>query len=78
MRLSEAWKHYLQDKRYLGYSPVTLESYSIYQRKFIEHVGDKDVDEVTYFEMKSYVHEISKHLATSSVIIRIRQFKIIL
>lgn len=75
MLLSEAWKLYVADKEYMGYSPVTLKSYSLYHRQFIEGVGDKQVQVVTYFEMKRYFQEMSKRLMPSSVIIKIRQLK---
>lgn len=75
MLLSEAWGHYKRDKEYLGYSPVTLESYELYHRLFVEAIGDKKIEDVTYFEMKKFVQDLSKRLQPSSVIARMRHLK---
>lgn len=75
MRLSKAWAMYKSDKEYLGYSPVTLKQYELYHNKLIEGIGDKEVDDVMYLDLKEYIHDIAKNLATASLIIRIRQLK---
>lgn len=76
MKLSKAWELYKRDKKVLGYSHYTLESYGIYHKKLVEFTKDKKVDEVTYNEMKDYMHHLFETgLSVSSVIIHIRQLK---
>jgi integrase/recombinase XerD len=75
MLLSEAWELYKEDKEFLGYSPHTLKSYGLYHKLFIERYGDKEVDQVTYLELKQYTHELAKRLKPASVIARIRHLK---
>lgn len=75
MKLSKAWELYESDKQYLGYSPVTLKQYKMYQRLMIESMGDVNVENITYLDLKEYVHEFSRHLAVTSTIIRIRHIK---
>src|SRR5690554_5151694 len=74
MKLSRAWERYKDDKEYLNYSPHTLEMYSIYQRLFIESVGDREIDSIKYPEIRDYIRSLT-HLKDSSLVTRIRHLR---
>lgn len=75
MLLSEAWKLYEKDKKFLGYSPNTLESYSLYHDLLIRECGDIPIEELTYSLMKEYIQGLSERLKASSVSMRARHLK---
>lgn len=75
MLLSEAWKLYERDKRFLGYSENTLEAYGLYQRLLIEECGNIKLTDLTYDIMKEYIYSLSDRLKPSSLSIRARQLR---
>lgn len=75
MLLSEAWILYDKEKRFLGYSPVTLESYGLYHRLLIREKGDIELKDLTYGVMKEYVYSLSARLKPSSLSIRTRHLR---
>lgn len=75
MLLSEAWPLYQADKEFLDYSKHTLKAYALYHRLFIKWIGDRELNEVTYFDMKRYLSELSKRLKPNSLVTRIRHLK---
>lgn len=72
MKLSEAWELYLADKQLEKFSPVTLESYRVQKNLLVRHFGDKDINEITIFDLKQYLIEKGGHLKASSLGARIR------
>lgn len=75
MLLSEAWKLYEKDKKYLGYSPNTLEAYGLYHRLLIRECGDLKIDDLTYEVMKEYIYGLTDRLKPSSLSIRARHLR---
>lgn len=75
MKLSAAWDLYEKDKRYLGYSPNTLESYNLYHNLLIRECGDIDINLLTYDIMKEYIYSLSERLKPSSISIRTRHLR---
>mgnify|MGYP000737159690 CR=1 FL=1 len=74
MRLSEAWEAYAADKRLLGYSPHTLRAYRLQSTLLIRHLGDIDIQEVTFEQLKKYLAS-QEHLKPASIGHRVRFLK---
>lgn len=73
--LSEAWVLYEKDKKYLGYSPNTLEAYGLYHSLLIREYGDMKLEDLTYDVMKEYIYGLSDRLKPSSLSIRTRHLR---
>ena len=71
MKISELWKHYERDKTIIGYSNVTLKSYSIQNRLLAKALGEPDIKDVTYDQLKEYLYQQTQ-LKPSSVGHRVR------
>jgi len=67
----ESWPRYERDKKFLNYSPHTLKSYKIQCRLLHEFIGDMDMGEVTYEQLKDYFAE-QGHLKPASIGHRVR------
>jgi integrase/recombinase XerD len=74
MKLSEAWTLYEADKRLLGYSPYTLKAYGLQSRLLMEFLGDVEIEEITFVQLKQYL-AAQTHLKPSSIGHRIRFLK---
>jgi len=75
MKLSEVWELYLQDKTLMGFSPITLSNYCIQINMLIKYLDDKDINEITMFDLKQYLIEKGSHLQKSSLGQRIRAIR---
>jgi integrase/recombinase XerD len=75
MKLSEAWSLYKSDKQLEGYSPYTLKAYALNSRLFIEHVGDIELEDVTFDMIKRYLAKDAARLKPSSIANRMKYFK---
>ncbi len=74
MRLSEAWSAYEADKRLLGYSPHTLKAYKLQSELLIRYIGDKELAEITFEDLKAYL-AAQGHLKPASLGHRVRFLK---
>ena len=71
MVLTEAWKFYESDKRLLGYSHHTLTAYQIQVNLLIRDLGDVEIADITYVNLKEYLIK-QDHLKPASIGHRIR------
>ena len=71
MVLTEAWKFYESDKRLLGYSHHTLTAYQIQVNLLIRYLGDVEIADITYVNLKEYLIK-QEHLKPASIGHRIR------
>lgn len=74
MKISEAFKLYHDDKKLLGYSIHTLRAYKIQCNLLIRYLGDVDIEEISFQQLKSYLI-FQEHLKPSSLSHRIRYLK---
>lgn len=72
MNLSEAWVLYEQDKQIEGFSQNTLGGYKTQMNMLVRHFGEKDLNDITVFDLKQYLVEKGSHLKPSSLGQRIR------
>ncbi len=72
MNLLESWALYEQDKKLEGFSPATLKGYRIQLNLLSRYFGEKDINEITVFDLKQYLIEKGSHLKPSSLGMRIR------
>lgn len=72
MNISEVWDLYYQDKILEGFSPNTLTGYKIQLNLLSRYFGEKDINEITIFNLKQYLIERGSHLKPSSLGARIR------
>jgi len=63
MLLSEAFRFYEKDKKLLNYSIHTLKAYSLQVKLLIKHLGDIEISEITYVQLKEYLIQ-QEHLKT--------------
>lgn len=75
MLLSQAWSAYEADKRLEGYSPHTLKAYKLQSNLLIRAIGDVDVGEITFEQLKGYLIKASEHLKPASVACRVKYLK---
>ena len=75
MKLSQAWELYQSDKQLEGYSPYTLKAYALQSKLFINHVGDIDIEDVTFEMIKKYLAKDAGRLKPSSIANRMKYFK---
>jgi integrase/recombinase XerD len=71
MRLSEAWPLYEIDKKLMNYSRHTLKAYKLQAGLLSRALGDPEMGEVTYEQLKAYLAALD-HLKPSSIGHRIR------
>lgn len=74
MRLSEAWSAYEADKRLAGYSPHTLKAYKLQSELLMRHIGDKELVEIAFEDLKAYL-AAQNHLKPASLGHRVRFLK---
>jgi site-specific recombinase XerD len=72
MKMIELWLLYEADKRILGFSPYTLNAYSLQLKVLIRHIGNLDIEEVSLTLLKEYLAKQSERLKSSSLGHRIR------
>jgi len=72
MRVLDAWGPYKQDKTILNYSPHTLKAYALQVKLLAVYLGNQELSEVTYEQLKQYLYEQSQHLKPASLGHRIR------
>ena len=72
MLLSEAAKSYEADKRIEGFSPQTLNSYSLQAKLLVNYIGNTKMNDITIQHLKQYLAESSNELKPSSLSHRIR------
>lgn len=75
MLLSQAWSAYEADKRLEGYSPYTLKAYQLQARLLIRAIGDREIGEVTFGDLKGYLARDAERLKPASIGHRIRFLK---
>ncbi|HBI37953.1 MAG TPA: integrase, partial [Spirochaetia bacterium] len=71
MLISEAFRFYEKDKKLLNYSINTLKAYSLQVKLLIKHLGDIEISEITYVQLKEYLIQ-QEHLKPASLGHRIR------
>ena len=71
MLLSKAWQLYEADKKLLGYSPHTLTAYQIQANLLIRELGDVEIGDVSYVNLKEYLIK-QEHLKPASIGHRIK------
>lgn len=74
MHLSKARSAYEADKRLLGYSQHTLKAYRLQSNLLIRHLGDIDIEDVTFGQLKKYLVS-QEHLKPASIGHRVRFLK---
>jgi len=74
MLISEAFKLYFEDKKLLGYSKHTLKSYTLQSKLLIRYLGDINIENIEYIDLKKYLLTLS-HLKPASLGHRIRFIK---
>ncbi len=74
MCLTQAWSAYEADKRLLGYSHHTLQAYKLQASLLIRHIGDINIQEVTFEQLKRYL-VAQAHLKPASIGHRVRFLK---
>jgi integrase/recombinase XerD len=75
MNLSSLWSAYEADKRLEGYSSHTLKAYHLQLQLLVRHIGDVDVQTITYEMLKGYLVESTRHLKPASIGHRVRFLK---
>lgn len=75
MLLSEVWNQYKSDKQLDGYSPKTIESYELQNRLFIRHVGDVDIEDISYNTIKQYLAKDAERLKPASIAFTMKYFR---
>ncbi|TLS37730.1 tyrosine-type recombinase/integrase [Pseudalkalibacillus caeni] len=75
MNLSELWSLYEYDKRIEGYSKHTLKAYQIQTNLLVRHFGEKDVEEITFVDLKQYLAKDADRLKPSSLGHRVRYIR---
>lgn len=75
MKLSRVWELYETDKRFEGYSENTIKSYKLQNELFINHLGDVEIEEVEYDDMKSYLAKDLGRLKPSSIAFKMKYFR---
>lgn len=71
MIISEAFNYYKKDKKLLNYSIHTLNAYSLQVKLLIRYLGDIEVSEINYIQLKDYLIQ-QEHLKPASLGHRIR------
>lgn len=74
MKFTGAWLLYEMDKKLLGYSAHTLKGYGIQLRLLVKALGDRDIEDVTLFDLKGYLAGLTK-LKPASIGHRVRFIK---
>ncbi|MDD4738261.1 MAG: hypothetical protein PHF54_03335 [Candidatus Pacebacteria bacterium] len=74
MLISEAFNLYFQDKKLLGYSKHTLKSYNLQSKLLIRYLGDIQIKDIEYIDLKNYLLTLT-HLKPASLGHRIRFIK---
>lgn len=72
MLLSEAAKYYEADKRIEGFSPQTLNAYTLQAKLLVNYFGNIKMNDITIQVLKQYLVESSNDLKPSSLSHRIR------
>jgi len=72
MKMNDLWTLYEADKRILGYSPHTLDAYSLQFKVLTRDIGNLNIGEVTLDLLKEYLAKQSGRLKPSSLGHRIR------
>jgi len=67
MTILEAWDLYYQDKTLEGYSKNTLKGYKLQTKLLYKYFGEKDINEISIFDLKKYLIEKGGHLKPSSL-----------
>ena len=58
MKISKAFEYY-DDKKLLGYSIHTLRAYKIQCNLLIRYLGDVDIAEISFQQLKSYLFTLT-------------------
>jgi integrase/recombinase XerD len=73
LKLTELWRMYEEEKRFQGFSLLTIKAYSIQIRMLLGELGelgelgDLEIDEITIQRLKEYLAKQSERLKPSSL-----------
>ena len=72
MKISEVWSIFELEKRLENYSPATLKGYGIQAKLLMDALGDIDMEDIKYQDLKNYFLSASEAMKPSTLAHRIK------